>query len=244
MSSPSHTNQTKILFILSSANRTLTGEPTGWYLPEAAHPYYQLVSQYNITFAAPLGPNPPLDPKSVELFKEDAESVKFLNDEVVKGKLASALVLKEVSVTEYDVIFYVGGHGPVIDLSVDQDNQKLVEDAWHKGKIISAVCHGPAALVSAETRYILTKNSILKGKRVTGFSNVEEGLAGTTKTIPFLLEDRIKDLGGLYEKAEKPWDAHVVVDGNLITGQNPASARPLAQAIAQELAKRVKAVPA
>ncbi|KAF8310061.1 class I glutamine amidotransferase-like protein [Cantharellus anzutake] len=196
MSSPSHTNQTKILFILSSANRTLTGEPTGWYLPEAAHPYYELVSQYNITFAAPLGPNPPLDPKSVELFKEDAESVKFLNDESSKA------------------------------------NSLLPLTAWHKGKIISAVCHGPAALVSAETRHILTKNSILKGN------------VWSNENHPISTEDRIKDLGGLYEKAEKPWDAHVVVDGNLITGQNPASARPLAQAIAQELAKRVKAVPA
>jgi len=147
-------------------------------------------------------------------------------------------------VDEYDVIFYVGGHGPVIDLSTDKVNEKLLEDAWKEGKVVAAVCHGPAALVSAQTGHLLTKHSILKGKRVAGFSNLEEEQVGKTKDIPFLLEDRIRDLGGLYEKAEKPWEPHVVVDGNLITGQNPASARPLAQAIAQELARRRKPIPA
>jgi len=195
-----------------------------------------------ITFAAPAGPNPPLDPTSVEQFKEDEESVKFLNDETAKTKLANALVLQDVKIQDYDALFYVGGHGPVIDLPTDPTNIKLLEDAVHQKKLIAAVCHGPAALVGPQIKHLLHKHSIFHGKRFTGFSNVEEEQAGMVKEIPFLLEDRIIELGGKYEKAEKPWEAHVVVDGLLLTGQNPASARPLAQAVHKALSQHEAAL--
>jgi len=221
----------RVLFVFTSAAKTLTGNPTGWYLPEAAHPYYVLAPHATIDFAAPAGPNPPVDPSSVETFKDD-ESVKFLNDETVKSKFANAKRLSEVSAKDYDAIFYVGGHGPVIDLATDPDNIKLASDFFQAGKVTSAVCHGPAALVGATDA---NGQSIFAGRKATGFSNLEEEQVNKVKEIPFLLEDRIKTLGGTYEKASEPWGPKVVVDGKLITGQNPASAKPIGEAILKAL---------
>ncbi|TEB30212.1 class I glutamine amidotransferase-like protein [Coprinellus micaceus] len=217
-----------VLFILTSCNKTLTGKPTGWYLPEAAHPYYVLAPHATIDFASPAGPNPPLDHGSAEAFKGDKESVQFLKDETVSQKLANAKKLSEVNLKDYDAIFYVGGHGPVIDLSADELNAKLASDAWKEGKVVSAVCHGPAALVQAVDA---SGKSIFSGRNFTGFSNNEEEIVGMVQEIPFLLEDKIKALGGQYEKASDPWGPKVVVDGKLITGQNPASAACVGEAI-------------
>jgi len=222
-----------VLFVFTSCNKTLLGNQTGWYLPEAAHPYYILKPHSNIDFASPAGPNPQVDESSVEAFKDD-DSVKFLNDETVKGKLAGAKKLSEVNVEDYDVIFYVGGHGPVIDLAQDPVNIKLASRFYQSNKIVAAVCHGPAALVGAVD---LDGKPILCGKTVTGFSNAEEEAVSRTKDIPFLLEDRIKDLGGKYEKATEPFAPKVIVDGRLITGQNPASAGPIGKEILKALQK-------
>ncbi|KAJ7744495.1 ThiJ/PfpI [Mycena maculata] len=221
-----------ILFVLTSASQTLTGAQTGWYLPEAAHPYYVLAPHASIDFASPAGPNPPIDEGSVKMFAEDAECTKFLADETVKSKLADAKKLSAVSVKDYDAVFYVGGHGPVIDLAVDPINIKLASEFYQAGKITAAVCHGPAALVGATDAQ---GKSIFAGKSATGFSNAEETAVGKVKDIPFLLEDRIISLGGKYEKADEPWGVKVVVDGNLYTGQNPASAGPIGQAILKAL---------
>ncbi|THG97419.1 hypothetical protein EW145_g7618 [Phellinidium pouzarii] len=219
-----------VLFVFTSANKTLTGGQTGWYLPEAAHPYYVLSKSCDIDFAAPAGPNPPVDEASVQMFKDD-ESVKFLNDNLVKAKLQNAKVLKSVNASDYDAVFYVGGHGPVLDLAVDSDNIKLASDFYNQNKIVSAVCHGPAALVGVKNAKGV---SIFAGVEATGFSNVEEEQAQKVKDVPFLLEDRIKELGGKYVKAD-PWAEKVVVSGNLITGQNPASAGPLGKALLAKL---------
>ncbi|KAI0638005.1 class I glutamine amidotransferase-like protein [Trametes polyzona] len=219
----------RILFVFTSVNKTLTGAQTGWYLPEAAHPYYVLSPKYDIDFAAPNGPNPPVDESSVQNFKDD---VKFLEDATVKQKLANAKKLSEVSAADYDAIFYVGGHGPVLDLASDPVNIKIASDFFRAGKVTSAVCHGPAALVGATDA---NGNSIFKGRKATSFSDLEEEQVGKVKDIPFLVETRIKELGGLYEKAKEPWGAHVVRDGNLITGQNPASAHGIGEAIDQAL---------
>ncbi|KAF8195956.1 ThiJ/PfpI [Mycena galopus ATCC 62051] len=221
-----------ILFVLTSANKTLTGAQTGWYLPEAAHPYYVLAPHATIDFASPKGPNPPIDEGSVKMFESDAESTKFLADETVKSKLAEAKKLSDVSAKDYDAIFYVGGHGPVLDLAVDEVNIKLASEFYQAGKITSAVCHGPAALVGATDAH---GKSIFAGKAATGFSNAEEIQVDKVKDIPFLLEDRIVSLGGKYEKAPDAWASHVVVDGILITGQNPASAGPIGHAILKAL---------
>ncbi|KAI0921680.1 hypothetical protein AcW1_004420 [Taiwanofungus camphoratus] len=117
----------RILFVFTSCNKTLTGAQTGWYLPEAAHPYYVLAPHHTIDFAAPAGPNPPVDESSVQMFKDD-ESVKFLNDPTVQQKFASAKKLSDVSAKDYDAVFYVGGHGPVIDLASDPVNIKFASE--------------------------------------------------------------------------------------------------------------------
>ncbi|OSC98966.1 class I glutamine amidotransferase-like protein [Trametes coccinea BRFM310] len=221
----------RILFVFTSVDKTLKDAPTGWYLPEAAHPYFALAQKYEIDFAAPKGPNPPVDPSSVEAFKAD---VKFLEDATVKEKLAHAKKLSEVKASDYDAIFYVGGHGPVIDLAVDPVNIALANEFYRSGKVTAAVCHGPAALVGVTDA---NGNSIFKDRNATAFSDLEEAQVGKEKDIPFLPETRIKELGGRYEKAKEPWQAHVVKDGNLITGQNPASAQGVAEAIDQELSK-------
>ncbi|TEB36550.1 ThiJ/PfpI [Coprinellus micaceus] len=221
-----------VLFILSSASKNLMGGRAGWYLPEAAHPYWILAPHATIDFASPAGPNPPLDPRSVEPYKDDKESVSFLEDETVKQKLANAKKLSEVNVKDYDAIFYVGGHGPVLDLAFDEENARLASEAWKEGRIVSAVCHGPAALVKTIDAH---GKPIFAGRRFTAFSNVEEELFGTVKEVPFSVEDKTIELGGLFEKAAEPWASHVVVDGKFITGENPASAAGVGQAILKAL---------
>ncbi|TFK28790.1 ThiJ/PfpI [Coprinopsis marcescibilis] len=220
-----------VLFVYTSANKTLTGAQTGWYLPEAAHAYYVLAPHFKIDFTSPSGPNPPIDESSVQAYT-DTGSVNFLNDETVKQKLANAKKLSEVNVADYAAIYYVGGHGPVIDLPFDPVNGKLVSEFWAAGKVVSAVCHGTAALLHGVDK---SGASIFAGRKFTGFSNTEEETVGKVKDIPFLLEDKIASLGGKYEKAEALWGAHVVVDGQLITGQNPASAAGVGEAILQAL---------
>ncbi|KAF8591579.1 class I glutamine amidotransferase-like protein [Ramaria rubella] len=221
----------RVLFVYTSANKNLKGGPIGWYLPEAAHPYYKLTPKVEVDFAAPAGPNPPVDEGSVQLFKDD-ESVRFLEDPIVKSKFATAKKLSEVKVADYDAVFYVGGYGPVIDLATDQDNIKLANSFWAADKITSAVCHGPAALVGVTDT---DGKSIFAGRKFTGFSNAEEEQFQGVDTIPFLLEDKISQLGGKFEKAAEPFGAWVVVDGKLITGQNPVSAAPLGDALLKAL---------
>jgi len=220
-----------ILFVFTSANKTLTGAQTGWYLPEAAHPYYVLAPHVKIDFASPLGPNPPVDEYSVKTYTDEG-SVKFLNDPTVTAKLAGTKKLSDVAGEDYDAIFYIGGQGPVLDLASDPVNAKLASQFWKDGKIVSAVCHGPAALVQAVDD---AGKSIFAGRAITGFSNVEEELVDKVKDVPFLLEDKIISLGGKYEKANKPWEPKVLVDGRLITGQNPASAAGVGQALLEAL---------
>ncbi|KAI5124983.1 hypothetical protein M0805_007408 [Coniferiporia weirii] len=217
----------KILFVFTSADKTLTGSNTGWYLPEAAHPYYTLSHNCDIDFAAPAGPNPPVDPDSVKMFTDD-QSTAFLRDSVVKSKLESTKYLKDIDASEYDAVFYVGGHGPVLDLATDPINIELATQFYRQDKVIAAVCHGTAALAGVMDAQ---GKSIFEGKEVTGFSNAEEEQIGKTADVPFLLETRIGELGGKYVKAAEPWGVKVVASGNLITGQNPASAGPLADII-------------
>ncbi|KZV65678.1 class I glutamine amidotransferase-like protein [Peniophora sp. CONT] len=223
-----------VLMVYTSCSKTLTGGATGWYLPEAAHPYYSFANAgFNVDFAAPAGPNPPVDEYSVKTFTDD-ESQKFLKDDAVVNKLATAIPLKDVDVSKYDAIFYVGGHGPVIDLAVDPINIALAGKFWQTGKIVSAVCHGPAALVGVTDA---DGKSIFAGRTATAFSNAEEETVKATESVPFLVESRIVELGGKYEKAAEQWGVKVSVDGKLFTGQNPASAKVLGD----ELVKALKA---
>ncbi|KAJ7591993.1 class I glutamine amidotransferase-like protein [Mycena floridula] len=222
-----------ILFVFTSADKTLLGKPTGYYLPEAAHPYYVFSPTCEIDFASPKGTFP-IDPSSTEGYRSDQQCIDFLKDQTVARKFSEAKKLSDVDADKYDVIFYPGGHGPVLDLPQDQLSIKLAENFYRSGKIIAAVCHGTAALAGVTDAQ---GKSIFIGKKFTGFSNAEEEASGLVKAIPFLLEDKISDLGGKYEKADDLWGVKVVVDGNLYTGQNPASARPLAEAILAALNK-------
>jgi len=222
----------RILFVFTSASRVLNGDPTGWYLPEAAHPYYQLEPHHEIDFAATKGPNPPIDGNSVVQLHYDEDQLRFLEDPVVQKKLKECKYLKDCKCDDYDAIFYVGGRGPAIDLAVDPDNIRLANEFNQKGKIVSAVCHGPCALVSVTNA---DGSSIYKGKKYTGFSNVEEELISGVTGLPFLLETKMQMMGGIYVKADVPWKSNVVRDGNLITGQNPASARAIGAALVEAL---------
>ncbi|KAG8944779.1 hypothetical protein FRC04_001517 [Tulasnella sp. 424] len=225
-------NKKQILFIFTSASKTLLDNPTGWYLPEAAQPYYTLLPHFHITFASPLGPNPPIDQGSAERYKEEESSAKWLVDPTVKEKLDTALKLSEVNHEDYAAVFYPGGYGPAIDLPTDEANIKICSEFFRAKKPVTAVCHGPCAIVNATDA---EGQPIVKGRTVTGISNAEEEIAQKKKDVPFLLEDKLVEKGGNYVKAEKPFDAKVVVDGHLITGQNPASARGVAEELIQLL---------
>jgi putative intracellular protease/amidase len=211
----------KVLFVLPSHDKLGdTGQKTGYWLEEFASPYYEFVDNgYDVTIASPKGGKPPVDPKSLQPENQTEYTKRVENDQTVKEKLENTLVLSEVSPEDYDTLFLPGGHGPMWDLSQDKDLKNLVEKFYNNNKIISAVCHGPAGLIQATDK---NGDSILKNKRITGFTNDEEEMVKLDKTVPFSLENKLKELGGKFEKTEnfKPF---VVSDGLIITGQNPAS---------------------
>jgi putative intracellular protease/amidase len=227
--------QKKVLFVLTSHDQLgNTGQKTGFWLEEFASPYYEFIDNgYDVTIASPKGGQPPMDPKSnLEEWQTDSTR-RFQKDKSAQEKLANTLVLSQMSANDYDTLFIPGGHGPMWDLATDKNLKKLVEDFYFGGKFVSAVCHAPAGLLQATDK---DGNSILKGKKVTGFTDSEESAVHLEKVVPFLLEDRMKELGGKFEKAEnfKPF---VVTDGKLITGQNPASSFVAAQKVIEMLGR-------
>ncbi|KAK3905941.1 class I glutamine amidotransferase-like protein [Staphylotrichum tortipilum] len=225
----------KILVVLTS-HATLgdTGRPTGFYLSELAHPYAVFTSQgFSVTLASPSGGAAPLDPSSVEAAATDPISQSFFDDNKSLWESTAPLEAFLGHSDDFAALFYPGGHGPMFDLAVDPVSQALIGEFAAKGKVVAAVCHGPAVFVGVKGD---GGESFLAGKRVTGLSNAEEVEVGLDKAVPFLLEDRLIELvgpDGRYEKAEGNWEEKVVVDGKLITGQNPASAKGVAEAIAQ-----------
>jgi putative intracellular protease/amidase len=222
-----------ILFVLTSHNKLgETGKPTGWYLPELAHPYHVLRNKANITVASPKGGEAPLDPASIEAAKDDV-SVNFLKNDEQVWKTTQKLSDFTGKAKDFDAIFYVGGHGPMFDLVDDATSQQLIKEFWEADKIVSAVCHAPAVLYDVK----LSDGSLLvAGKEVTAFTNVEEEQVGLKDVVPFLPEDALnKASGGKFVKAAEPWGEKVVVVGKLITGQNPSSASGVGEAIAKAL---------
>ena len=220
----------KYSIVLTSHNQLGdTGKPSGWYLPEFAHPYGVLAQAgVDITIASPKGGEAPLDPSSVEAFKTDEASQTFLKNESSLWKNTHKLADFAGKANDYSALFYVGGHGPMFDLATDPTSQNIIKEFWEAGKVVSAVCHGPAALVNVK---LSDGSYLIKDKEVTGFSNVEEEQAGLTQAMPFLLETGLEKNGGKFVKADQPWAAKVSVVGNLITGQNPASATGVGEAI-------------
>jgi len=216
----------RVLMVLTSHDQLGdTGEKTGFWLEEFAAPYYRLLDAgVELTLASPAGGQPPLDPKSGQPEAQTDATRRFDADAAAQRALANTLRLPEVSADNFDGIFYPGGHGPLWDLAADHDSIALIEAFMAQGKPVAAVCHAPAVLVNARSA---DGAALVRGRQVTGFSNSEEAAVGLTGVVPFLLEDRLQESGGVYSAAED-WQVHTVVDGQLITGQNPASSEEVA----------------
>jgi putative intracellular protease/amidase len=219
----------KVLIVLTSHSQLgNTGHKTGFWIEEFAAPYYTLKDAgAEITIASPKGGQPPIDPKSAEPANQTEATKLFDKDIDLQDVLAHTKKLSEVSDTDFDAVFYPGGHGPLWDLTNDKNSISLIQNFWKAGKPVAAVCHAPSVLLNAKDE---NGDALVKGKKVTGFTNTEEEAVQLTKVVPFLLEDELKNKGGIYSKKED-WASYVVKDGLLITGQNPASS----QAAAKEL---------
>ncbi len=223
----------KILMVLTSHDQLgNTDKKTGFWLEEFAAPYYVFKDAgVAITLASPQGDQPPLDPKSDEPdFHTDATR-RFRNDQAAQALLASTNKLSAVAASDYDAVFYPGGHGPLWDLVDDAASIALIESMLNTGKPVAAVCHAPAVL-----RYPKASDgkSVVHGKSVTGFTNTEEDAVGLTQVVPFLVEEMLVTNGGKYSKLAD-WQSYVVTDGLLITGQNPASSEAAAKALLSAL---------
>lgn len=223
----------RILMVLTSHDRLGdTGLKTGFWLEEFAAPYFVFRDAgVEVTIASPKGGQPPLDPKSDLPENQTPAMERFKRDKAAQEALARSLKLGDMRSEDYDTIFYVGGHGPMWDLAEDADSIALIEAFYNSGKPVAAVCHSPGVL----HRVTYKGEPIVKGKRVTGFANSEEEAVHLTDVVPFLVEDELKRLGGLYEKASD-WQSRVVVDGRLITAQNPASSFDAGHALLKLLA--------
>jgi putative intracellular protease/amidase len=219
----------KILMVLTSHSELGdTGHKTGFWLEEFAAPYYVFKDAgADITLASPAGGQPPLDPKSNEPdFQTDATR-RFMEDTDASAALANTHALAGLSPDDFDAVFYPGGHGPLWDLAENRDSINLIESMHAAGKPVAAVCHAPAVLKNAK---MPDGKDLVAGKSLTGFSNAEEAAVQLTEVVPYLLEDELSARGASYQKADD-WQPHAVVDGNLITGQNPASSELAAKAV-------------
>jgi len=219
----------KVLIVLTSHNKLgNTGEKTGFWLEEFASPYYRLKEAgLQVTLSSPNGGQPPLDPKSHEPdFQTDATR-RFDDDQEAQRELAHTLKLAEMKAEDFDAVFYPGGHGPLWDLHNDSDSIALIEEFIAAGKPVATVCHAPAVLLKAKDQ---NGEPLVKGKQVTGFSNSEEAAVELTDVVPYLLEDQLVAMGGAYQKVGD-WNPLAVVDGLIITGQNPASSDAVADAL-------------
>jgi len=227
----------KILMVLTSHDKLgNTGNKTGFWLEEFAAPYYVLRDAgAEITLASPKGGQPPLDPKSAEPDAQTEATKRFDADSAAQAQLAQTVKLSEVSADDFDAVFYPGGHGPLWDLHNNPDSVALLNAFSRAGKPIGAVCHAPVVLLNARAA---DGEPLVGGKRVTGFSNAEEDAVGLSDVVPLLLEDALKDKGGVYSKGED-WGEYVLVDGLLVTGQNPASS----EKAARELLTLLKVLP-
>jgi putative intracellular protease/amidase len=226
---PSKDKTMKVLMVLTSHD-TLgdTGKKTGFWLEELAAPYYVFKDAgAEITLASPKGGQPPLDPKSDEPMFQTDLTRRFTADEKANAQLAETVRLDTVDQKDFDTVFYPGGHGPMWDLAEDQTSVRLIESFIAAGKTIALVCHAPGVL-----RHVKKPDGtpFVEGRHVTGFTNTEETAVGLEKVVPFLVEDELIDLGAVFSKV-RDWGVHSVVDGQLITGQNPASSSEAAAAL-------------
>ena len=222
-----------VLIVLTSHDKLGdTGHKTGFWLEEFAAPYYVLKDAgVRTTLVSPAGGQPPLDPKSDAPESQTAATKRFKSDPEAQAALAGTGKLADAKASDFDAVFYPGGHGPLWDLAEDKASIALIEAMNSAGKPVAAVCHAPGIF-----RHVNGTDGkpLVNGKRVTGFTNTEEEAVGLSKVVPFLVEDMLKERGGRYEKGPD-WAPFVITDGKLITGQNPASSEAAAKALLQLL---------
>lgn len=210
-----------------------TGRKTGFWLEEFAAPYFVFRDAgVELTLASPKGGQPPIDPKSDLPENQTPAMTRFKKDEAAQKALAHTIKLADARAEDFDSVFYVGGHGPMWDLAESPVSIALLEAFYNSGKPVALVCHSPGVL--RHVRY--QGEPLVKGKRVTGFTNGEEEEVGLTHVVPFLVEDELMRLGATFEKVRN-WQPHAIVDGRLVTGQNPASSTSAAQALLKLLAR-------
>ncbi|NEP19520.1 MAG: type 1 glutamine amidotransferase domain-containing protein [Leptolyngbya sp. SIO4C1] len=221
----------KILIIATNHDRLDNGQETGYWLGEITHFYHILADAgFEIEFASPQGGRPPMDQKSYNLRDRDNRS--FLEDDSLRHQLETPIPIDQVNPDDYIAIYYAGGHGAMWDFPNNETLAQVAAAIYEKGGFVSAVCHGSAGLLNirlSDGRYLI------EGKSVTGFANLEERLIRLVSAVPFLLEDEIKKRGAQYKSALLPFIPHVEVNDRLITGQNPQSAKAVAQALVQRL---------
>jgi putative intracellular protease/amidase len=225
----------KILMVITSHDQLgNTGRKTGFWLEEFAAPYFVFRDAgVELTLASPKGGQPPIDPKSDEPGNQTPAMTRFKQDKRAQQELSQTVKLADVKAEDYDTVFYPGGHGPMWDLAEDPKSIALLEAFYNAGKPIALVCHAPGVL-----RHVKYQGEpLVKGKRVTGFTNTEEEEVKLTKVVPFLVEDELRKLGGLFEKVAN-WQPFAIIDGRLVTGQNPASSTVGAQSLLKVMAQR------
>ncbi|MCT3897573.1 type 1 glutamine amidotransferase domain-containing protein [Elizabethkingia anophelis] len=221
----------KILFVVTSHDKKgNTGEATGYYLSEVAHPWEVLHNAgYEIDFVSPKGGKAPVDGFDLD----DTVNKKFWEDETYHTKIENTMKPKEVNPDDYVAIFYAGGHGAMWDLADNKELPKIARKIYENNGIVSAVCHGPAGLVNIK---LASGKYLVDGKKVNAFTNEKETAVKLEKVVPFLLESKLIDRGGIFEKSGL-WQPHVTVDQRLVTGQNPQSAHDVAEAVLKLLKK-------
>ncbi len=221
----------KVLIIVTSHGQLgNTGKTTGYYLPEVTHPYFVFEQAgYKIDIASPQGGKAPMDESSLDL--KDADNKKFMDRKDLVAKIENTLELSKINVSDYAAVFFAGGHGTMWDFSNNKDITKISSALYEKGGVVAAVCHGPAALLNVK---LSNGSYLIRGKNVAGFTNEEENAAGMTAIMPFLLETELKKKGAKYSKTPM-WQKHVVVSERLVTGQNPASAKGVADEVVKLL---------
>jgi putative intracellular protease/amidase len=226
----------KILMVLTSHNILgNTGRPTGFWLEEFTAPYYVFHDAgQQVTVASPKGGQPPIDPKSDDPANQTDSMTRFKGDKAAQAVLARTVKLAGLKAADFDTVFYSGGHGPMWDLAEDPVSIALIESFYNAGKPVAAVCHAPGVL-----RHVKFEGEpLVKGKRVTGFTNEEEEEVQLTHVVPFLVEDELKRLGARFEKVGN-WKVFTITDGLLITGQNPASSTAAGKALLELLKETV-----
>jgi len=223
----------KVVFVLTShEDLGNTGKKTGFWLEEFSDPYYLLTdSGIEVTLASPKGGRPPMDPSSASENYQTEGTKRFEKDTKLQELLSNTVKLETINVADYDAVFYPGGHGPLWDLAEDNNSISLLEGFFNADKPIAVVCHAPAVFKNTKKQ---DGTPLVKGLKVTGFSNSEESAAGLTEAVPFLVEDMLTENGAIYSKGAD-WTPYVIEDGSLITGQNPASAKIVAEKLLNKL---------